>query len=390
MEYFKDVVCIAPVDWEPLKTRIQNIMIRLPKDCKILYVEPPVTYISYLKDKNVKDKMDKYKKGIRKVEENIFVITPPPFIPFYNMYPLINRINQKRLALFLKPIINKLGLENYVLWTYLPNSIELLGKLHEKFVIYDCVDEHSEFTGLINKDVVLEMEKGLIEKSDLVFYSAKNLYERKKIHNKNSYLIPNAADIDLFLKSTFPETPIAQDIANIKKPIIGFIGAIHDWIDLDVIKYIAEKRPEWSIVMIGPVGPNIDIKDLEKLNNLHFLGKRSPSDLPKYLKAFDVCINPFKLNNLTENVNPLKIYEYLASGKPIVSSKMKEILHFSDIIYFAESGEDFIKKIEKALSENKEKVNKRIEVAKENSWDRRMEVISNIIENYHNNEIETS
>jgi hypothetical protein len=138
-------------------------MSRLPASCKILYVEPPITLLSAVKDRSLWFKWLGWLKGPRKTTENIFLYSPPVVFPFGNIYSWVNRLNQRWLLLFVKKIARRLGMDNPLVWTYLPNSLVLAEGLHPKILIYDCVDEHSEYTGLIKKDTMLEMERGLLE-----------------------------------------------------------------------------------------------------------------------------------------------------------------------------------------------------------------------------------
>ncbi len=377
------IICISSIDWNPIWTRKQQVMSRLPKSNIILYIEPPITLLSPFKDPQTVPKLGLWLQGVRRHNENIFLYSPPPVLPFGNKYRFINRINQWLIYLFLRNIISRLQLENPIIWTYLPNSADLVDKLEgRKLLIYDCVDEHSEYTGFINKTTVTEMERELMSRCDLVFVTARGLYEAKKNYARAIYFLPNAADVQHFMKVQDPETLVPAEIAVIPRPIIGFAGVIKDWIDLDLVRETAQARPEWSFVMIGPVGAGVDISSLKSLPNIYFLGRKDVRDLPCYMKAFDVCINPFKINELTDKVSPLKFYEYLASGKPVVSVNMPGVQDFRDVIYISNSQEEFVKGIELALEDTPEKIKQRLGKALENSWENRVEFMSGKILEY--------
>ncbi len=369
----KQIVCISSVDWDPLWTRKQQVMSRLPESNTILYVEPPITLLSPFKDNAMWFKWKMWFKGLRPLRKNIYLYSPPVTLPFGNKYALINRINQWWISLFLNRVLAKLGFEKPILWTYMPNTCDMLDQVPHDFLVYDCVDEHSEYTGLINKDVMTQMERQLMAKCDMVFVTAPGLYEDKKDFAKNIYYLPNAANVEHFNKALAPDTQIPDDIKNIKKPIIGFVGVIQDWIDLDLIGQVADTHPEWSVVLVGPVGVGVDVSGLKAKPNVHLLGRKSIDELPAYLKAFDVCLNPFKLNELTDKVSPLKFYEYLASGKPIVSVDMPGVRDFSEVIHIAGNYDDFVAEIEKALAlENEDRQQARLKAAAENSWESRV------------------
>jgi len=371
----ENIICISSVDWDPIWTRKQQVMSRLPKSNKILYVEPPITLLSPFKDRAAWSKWSAWFKGIRKLNDNIYLYSPPIILPFGNKYRFINRLNQWWISVFLGMAISKLNLSNPILWTYMPNTADLLDFVgHRKLLVYDCVDEHSEYTGIIDKSVMTAMEIDLMGKCDIVFVTAEGLYRAKKDYAQTIYFLPNAANIQHFMKAQDPDTPVPEDIATIPGPIVGFVGVIQDWIDLDLIKETAAAHPEWSVVMVGPVGVGIDVSALKALPNIYFLGRKDLRDLPGYIKAFNVCINPFKINELTDKVSPLKFYEYLASGKPIVSVKMPGVNNFSDVVEIADNAIEFIGGLERSINEDSpQKIQARLQRAEENSWEKRVE-----------------
>ncbi|HWI54910.1 MAG TPA: glycosyltransferase, partial [Desulfobacteria bacterium] len=371
----QDIVCISSIDWDPIWTRKQQVMSRLPKSNKILYVEPPITLLSPFKDPATWSKWGAWFKGIRRLNENIYLYSPPVVLPFGNKYRLINRFNQWWISLCLKRSISKINIKSPVIWTYMPNSGDLVDKLGDrKLLVYDCVDEHSEYTGFINKETMTLMEQQLMQKCDLVFVTAKGLYESKKNYAKEIYFSPNAANVELFMKAQDPKTQVPQEAASITKPIVGFVGVIQDWIDLDLVKKAALTYKGYSFVMVGPVAAGVDVSELKALPNVYFLGRKDVKELPSYIKAFDVCINPFKLNELTDKVSPLKFYEYLASGKPIVSVDMPGVSNFSDVVEVAADAEEFVRLIDVAIkTESADKLASRLARARENSWESRVE-----------------
>lgn len=379
----QQIVCISSVDWEPLLTRKQQVMSRLPVSNKILYVEPPITLLSAFKDSSMWMKWKMWFKGRRRLKENIWLWSPPVILPFGNKYRWINKFNQWWLSIFLKPVLKEMGLEKPILWTYMPNTSDLAGRLDHKMLIYDCVDEHSEYTGLINKQTMLAMEEDLCRACDLVFVTATGLYESKKDWNAQTHYLPNAANVEHFMKAQSPDTVIPEDIKGIKGPIIGFVGVIQDWVDQELMYQAATRHPEWSLVLVGPVGVGIDVSRLSGLPNVSLLGRKKVDDLPGYIKAFDVCLNPFRMNELTRNVSPLKFYEYLASGKPIVTVDMPGIRDFADVVEVVNTPEQFTAGIERALGgENEAKRTARLERAQQNSWESRVRVMEEKITAY--------
>lgn len=376
----ENIICISSVDWDPIWTRKQQVMSRLPGGNKILYIEPPVTLLSAFKDRSLWFKWWQWLKGPRKKTENIYLYSPPVVLPFGNVYRWVNRLNQRWLLLFVKKIARRLGMNNPIVWTYLPNSQVLAEGLGPKLLIYDCVDEHSEYTGLINKAAMLDMERSLLAGCDLVFVTAPGLYDSKKELTSNIYLLPNAADVEHFARAALPETAVPEEIRRLPRPVLGFVGVIHDWIDQDLIAYIAERRPDWTVAMIGPVGAGINVDRLKALPNVHFFGRKTKEEMPGYLKGFDVCLNSFRKNELTERVSPLKFYEYLASGRPVVSVEMPGVMEFAGLIELAGDYEGFYQGVERALAgETPGKQQLRLEAAARNSWASRVDYMTDKI-----------
>lgn len=367
----QDIICISSVDWEPLWTRKQQVMSRLPISNRILYVEPPVSWLSPFKDPACWGKWSTWREGIRQLNDNIFLLSPPVMPPFSNIYPGINRINQQILAAAIRNAARQLDMHKPILWTYLHSSAPLAGRLGEKLLVYDCVDEHSEYKGF-NPEAVRAMERELLGRADIVFVTAQGLYRDKKPFCREIHLSPNAADVDHFMLADSPLTPVAPELVDLTGPVLGFIGAIKEWVDLDLLQQVAQRRPDWTLVMVGPVGAGLDVTSLERLPNVTFLGRRDRQVLPQYLKGFNVCLNPFRLNRLTETVSPLKFYEYLASGKPIASVPMPEIQDFADVVEFGEGLDGFLAAIERALDDFPEKKENRLRRARENSWESRV------------------
>lgn len=378
----KNIICISSVDWFPIPTRKQQVMSRLPKDYNVLYIEPPSTLLSPIKDKKMTFKLTEYKKGNKRISDCINAYCPPPVLPFGNVFKWINSINQRWTSIFIKAAAKRAGIENPLIWTYMPNSYELINQLDFHSLIYDCVDEHSEYKGFIKKEAILDMERALIEKCDVVFVTTKGLHDSKSKYNKNTYLIPNGANFQLFNEVQNKNLQENEEVSQIPKPIVGFIGVIQEWIDLDLIYKMAKENSDWSVLMVGPIGVGIDVEPLKELANVYFVGRKNPEELPGYIKAFDVCINPFRQSDLTKNVSPLKFYEYLATGKPIVTVDMPSIREFSDCVLIAKDDNDFIDKVKEAIDKDTEDLkSKRIIKGKESAWERKVEEMLGILAN---------
>jgi glycosyltransferase involved in cell wall biosynthesis len=197
-------------------------------------------------------------------------------------------------------------------------------------------------------------------------------------------MIPNGVDFERFNAAAGNHLTIPEDMKNIPKPILGFIGVLRNWVDTPLLESVARSRPDWSLVLIGPEG-DADLTGLKALKNVHFLGAKPNGELPAYLSSFDIALNAFVKSDLTKDVSPLKFYEYLATGKPVVSTgEPRQVLSYKDCIYIGESREGYLKACEEALAETgEEKKNLRIAGAKAASWEGRVEEIVKTCADWH-------
>jgi len=367
-------------NFRPFPTRKQQVMTRL-KNAEILYFDPPISIIAPLKDPSMKPKLTAYKNKPDKPQKNISVYSLPPVLPFYNRFRIINRINQIRISRFVRKKANEHGFDDPVLWMYSPTYCDLVKRVPHKAAIYDCVDRHSGYKGQITPEVVDKMEQDLAKSCNTVFSTAVGLYETLKGYNDDTHLIPNGANYELFSESRRVDLAVPEDISDLEGPIIGFIGTLQECIDYDVIEKVARERPNYKIVFVGKEPPGVDVGALRELPNVRFCGLKQPQELPAYLAHFNVCINPFKSGRLSKDVSPLKFYEYLATGKPIVSTPQPDqVMDYKDVVYIADGGDEFVRACDEALAEQGfELREKRVKYAQGCSWDSRVEQMETIL-----------
>lgn len=257
---------------------------------------------------------------IREVEPNLFVLNPLA-VPAYGRRA-IRTFNQRLLALQVRRAMRKLGFQRPINWVFNPAAAIIAGQLGESILIYHCVDEYSAFTG-VAAEALLEMEAKLLQQSDLVVVSADRLLASKARKNPNTCLVRHGVDYEHFRKALLPETEVPAEIAALPRPVIGFFGLIADWVDVELMAETARRFSGGSLVLLGKT--TTDVSQLQKLPNVHLLGRKSYAELPAYSKGFDVALMPFRINELTLNANPLKVREYLAAGLPVVSTAIPEV-----------------------------------------------------------------
>ena len=243
-------------------------------------------------------------------------------------------------------------------------------------VVYDCMDEWKSFPGM--KPQLLEAEEQLVAEADLVTVSAQRLLEKWHGRNARVELVRNGADF-----AHYAAPPSEHLLEGVKHPIVGYFGAIAPWFDIELLAWVAAQRPHCSFVVIGGVF-DVDLSPLERLPNVHLLGQQPYARMPAYLQDFDVCIIPFVINEITAATDPVKFYEYISLGKPVVSTFMPELAGYSEVLYLSRDTTDFLRQLDIALAEDDETLRaRRIDVARENTWPARAAVTLDAIRDAH-------
>ncbi len=369
-----DIVCLSSQDWGDLWTRKQRFMQQLARrGNRVLYVETPASLVSLPMLRADPARVWRWLAGPRLVEPNLHVATLPLLIPFFQMSLAVNRLNNAFLAPLLRRWMAALGYRQPILWTYNPASESLVGRLGERFAIYDCVDEFAGSRGLVRRRIVRELERRLLSKVDLVIATHENLSRSRANPGRDVHLIPNGAELEHFRRASLADTPLAPEMQAMRGPVIGFLGSLQYWIDFDLLRLLALARPNWSFALIGPRGRLAPIEKIERLPNVHLLGRKPYEQLPSYLKGFDVCLNPYMPGELARNCSPLKLYEYLASGKPVVSVEMPEASKFADVVGIGSGAEELLGRLEDALrlKDDEELANARWRAVASHSWEHR-------------------
>ena len=380
----QNIICISNSDWDKPWGSKQEIMQRLSRKNRILFVEYQASFLHPIRYPFLWKKYKRWMEGVRKINNRLYIYSPFPSLPFGTYFSVINNINQFFFGMIVNKISKKLKFYNPILWFYTPISVNLAGKLKEKLVVYHCIDNISlEKKVNIRQKTLKKYEETLARKCDLLIASSSILKKKFDKLNSNTHIIPSAVDDNFFLKIPDYNSKEPKDFKYIKHPRIGLIGTIDKRIDFSVIKYISLHHPEWEIIIIGPLilKKNSAIRQLFKQKNIHYLGPKAKEERMKYINSLDVCLIPYELNEFTKAISPIKFFEYLALGKPVVSSRLPDISIYEDIVRLADSKEDFAKEIYSALKEkDKKMIDMRINFAKKNSWNNRLKTISYLME----------
>jgi len=356
------VLCFSHLRWDFVFQRPQHLLGRFAKRHDVLFVEEPV-YDGGEPRFVVTSKRDGLKVAVPHLPHGTDVSAIDPM-----MRKLLDRLLQEQ------------GIENFVAWYYTPMMLGWSEHLRPLAVVYDCMDELSAFK---NAPVELRVKEAeLFALADLVFTGGRSLYKVKREQHTAVYCFPSSIDVDHFTRALDVEIdPVDQ--GGIPRPRIGFCGVIDERSDIQLLRRVAEMRPDWQFVMLGPV-VKIDENDLPRHENIHYLGAKNYDDLPDYIGGWDVAMMPFALNESTRFISPTKTPEYLAAGLPVVSTPIRDVVRpYGEVglVKIAETAEEFVASIQAALTEDlAEHRRKAAEFLETMSWDKTYEAMSELIE----------
>lgn len=344
----ENIICFAK-DWSHDPTSNNHVMRVLARRNKVVWlnsigVRKP-SLASGRDLSRIAHKIKSFTEGPVQVADGLWVFTPLVLpLPYSGWATAINHQILKRTIAFLR---RRLKIDRFQLWTFLPNVVRHMGALGESMVVYYCTDEFSQFSYLDGERLLAE-EQQLCRRADVVFTTARSLWERRRLLNPETHLAPHGVDQEHFASALADETAIPSDLADAPRPILGFFGLIHDWIDLELLAYVAKQRPSWTIAVIGEA--SVDVSLLRGLPNVRLIGRKPYAELPRYCKAFSVGLVPFVINELTRNVNPIKLREYLSAGLPVVSTDLPEARGYPDSCRIARSPDEFLAACEEAVA----------------------------------------
>jgi glycosyltransferase involved in cell wall biosynthesis len=353
-----ELVVMSQVPWDYLWQRNHHTMARISENRKVLYCCPIPTITA------AKEGKDLVSFSPRKYKDNLMYLRPLVLWGDSRLSAvrILNRLIMRNLLKWYAAK-NGMGNRRRILWFYVPTFESIAGHMGEDLVMYDIQDEYSSFSWF--PPDTAEKEKGLLHKCDLVFTGTLQLWKRKNQYNKNMHFIQCGVESGHFGRSLEKDTVIPADVANLEKPILGYFGLVDARIDMELLESVASRRPEWTIILIGPC-------HIEKRSpNILTIGRRDYEELPGYLRAFDICLIPFVMNDNTRNLNPTKLLEYFASGKPVISTPIPDVIDlYQDLVEIVATPDEFIHAAERALSSDEEKkALEREKEAMENSWD---------------------
>jgi len=351
---YYDMIVFCHLRWEFVYQRPQHIISRLSSNIKVLFIEEPLPSQSGNSG------------NLIMVSDTLHVLQP-------------NVTNIEAIANIIPEYVKNKNIPYG--WFYSASFSPLLEQLDFETVIYDCMDELSLFKGA--PEHLINQEKYLMAHADIIFTGGKSLYESKKQWHENVHCFPSSVDESHFVKALNGIT-VPDDIANLQSPVVGYYGVIDERIDLVLLHETALKLPNVSFVMIGPLA-KIGEADLPREANIHYLGMKSYDVLPHYLKAFDIAMMPFALNDATKYISPTKTLEYMAARKPIISTKIVDVVRdYSRCVSLIETADEFAEAIT-FLVDKTDRLSMELEyykILKKTSWDATADKMTSIIKTF--------
>lgn len=328
-----DLICFSHLRWNFVFQRPQHLMSRIAKEGRVFFFEEPV-----LSDRSGP------RLQVREEAENIFVATPHLPQAYGEMES--NLVMKK----FLNEMMDDHSILRYMTWYYSPMHLKHSYHLRPLVSIYDCMDQLANFKGAPQELPLLE--QSLINRVDLVFTGGYSLFNAKRHLHQRVYPFPSSVDVAHFAKARLL-TKDPSDQAAIPFPRLGYIGVIDERIDLELLDQVAQKRPDWHIIMVGPV-VKIDPATLPRHPNIHYLGGKDYEQLPHYLAGWDIAILPFARNDATRYISPTKTPEYLSAGCRVISTSIRDVVHpygVKNLVSIADDADTFIIRAEALLAD---------------------------------------
>ncbi len=381
------ILCFAPDPWAGLWRNRHQIMTRLAQTNTVVYVEPR-TYLGQawraLRSGQIRA-ADLWRPALSHVQDGLWLYRDPVYAPY------AGRRSGGPLTAFLRRRVLRRALARLnggapILWLLRPFHADQIGLYGEKLVIYHVTDEYSGFPTVTDVPGFVRQEEALLRRADLVIVTSPALLASKGQHNPHTHLVPNAVDYAGFVATLASGRRLAaltDGPDGIGRPRIGYVGALNEKIDFDLLAAIATLRPDWHLVLVGALdltGHPAKAAALKRLPNVHWLGRVPVEDVPLAIAGMDVCLLPYVRNEWTRNIDSLKLYEYLACGRPVVASNVPAAWAFASLVRIAEGPEHFVASIEKWLAEDFNGLHDvRRAAAAANTWDIRVAQIEGLI-----------
>lgn len=357
------------------RTSSHHVAVRLARRAPVLYVDSPGMRAPNASGRDLKRSVRKllaaFKRPTR-VADGLWHCTVPQ-LPFRRL-PGVDAFNHLFGRWAVRRALRLAGIRKRISWFVVPHPGVHAGHLGEDLVVYYCIDDYAAHPG-VDAALIAQRDDALSRRADLLCVAPPALLDAKCALNPgNTVFSPHGVDVDLFAQAQDPATEVPALARDLPRPIVGYIGSIHAWIDVPLIEWLAQQRPQWSFLLVGHA--HVPIDGLRALPNVHLAGSQPYASLPSWSKAFDAAIIPYRLNRQVANANPLKLREYLAAGKAVVSVRNPEIEKFSQWVRLVDDREGFLAALDAAVLDQAPGVAEaRIAAVADQTWDARVDAV---------------
>jgi glycosyltransferase involved in cell wall biosynthesis len=388
----RDIVIIGLQPWDvPIGSNCKDIALEMSQHNRVLYVNFPLDWNRVLKERKTPGMQKRFsmlsspEASLVSIQPNLWNFYPDTILFSVNwlnsnrLFSLVTKINNRLFARSIQKAIRRLGFSNVILF----NDNDMVRGFYMKELLKPAVSVYYSRDYMLAvpywKKHGAALEPKIIAKADVCVANSTFLADYCRQYNQRSYYVGQGCDLSLYT-ALRQETP--ADVTAIRRPVIGYTGALISFrLDLEILLFIARQKKEWSLVLIGPEDEDFAKSELHHLPNVHFLGSKNAADLPAYIQSFDVCINPQVVSEVTIGNYPRKIDEYLAMKKPVVATKTPAMSAFADHVYLAQTKEEFVALLEKALAEdNPQRQRERRRFAETHTWENNVAEIYKAIE----------
>ena len=381
------MIYFAPGKWDDLWRNRQHLMSVFAKQNKVLFIEKRPCLRPTLAGlrRGELGRSDLYRSSVRQISENLVVFRYPIWAPISGRFPL-DQLTRVARRLCIQNTLRKLQMSQPIVWFSLPDMVDLVKEIPPaRLLVYHVVDEYTAYSDHTpsSRRRIEELEKEMTALVDMVVVVSKKLHEAKRPMNPNTYLVPNGVNYQAYT-AALADPHLPDDLRAIPPPRLGYSGLIGDKLDFNMLKELAQENPEWSLVLLGKVRvpqQAANWQALRALPNAHHLGPVEISQVPHYVKGFQVGLVPYLQNRHAEHISPLKLYDYLAAGLPIASVDIPAAREFSPHIFLADSPRNFAQAVRAALADTTpERRQARRNTAAQYTWESRVELLSDLIQ----------
>lgn len=367
----RDIVALAHQRWNTHTTPAHHIVRHLARANRVVFIEPPESLAWLLHEPPAREALRWLFNPLQQLETNLSIYHTPPLLPpGQAISPAVAAAFGAMYTRLVRRAIRSAGFTRPIFWVFQFSAANVVRSIKPELAVYDCGEEWAEYTTSPRvKKYLQKTDADMCRCADMVFVPSQAMYESKSPFNPNTHLFPWGVDTELYGQTQQSDTTVPHEISDAAHPVIGMFGMLDGRrLHIELLTYLAGRHPDWTIVLIGRRMKNLDDTKLREHSNIRILDFKPAEELPGFCKGFDVCMIPYMVNSFTRSIMPIKLVEYLATGKPVVSTALPAAKTFRDVIRVADTIEDFEECIIEALNEDAGRTAERIARSMEFDW----------------------